>query len=100
MAFLNIIINAIEAVDENKGVIKIFSHCNEKKCLITIEDNGCGINKHDMAKIFDPYFTGKPNGMGLGLSTTHNIIRTHKGNIDVESLPGSGTKFNINLNLV
>jgi len=100
MAFLNIIINAIEAVDENKGVIKIFSHCNEKKCLITIEDNGCGIKKDDLARIFDPYFTGKPNGMGLGLSTTHNIIRTHKGNIDVQSLHGSGTKFNINLNLV
>ncbi|HKR05751.1 MAG TPA: PAS domain S-box protein [Bacteroidia bacterium] len=100
MAFLNIITNAIEAVEDNKGVIKILTHCKDKKCLIEIEDNGCGICKDDLAKIFEPYFTGKSNGMGLGLATTHNIIRTHKGYIDVESEEGKGTKFSINLNLI
>jgi PAS domain S-box-containing protein len=100
MAFLNIIINAIEAVEENNGIIKIISNCKEKKCLITIEDNGSGICKEDLNRIFEPYFTGKPNGMGLGLATTHNIIHTHKGTIDVESEEGKGTKFLINLNLI
>jgi PAS domain S-box-containing protein len=100
MAFLNIITNAIEAVEDNKGVIRILTHCKDKKCLIEIEDNGCGICKDDLAKIFEPYFTGKSNGMGLGLATTHNIIRTHKGYIDVESEEGKGTKFSINLNLI
>lgn len=100
IAFLNIIINAIESVEENKGVIKIYSRCNGKKCLVTIEDNGCGIPDDDLAKIFDPYFTGKSNGMGFGLATTHNIIRTHKGVIDVESEEGKGTKFSIGLNLI
>jgi PAS domain S-box-containing protein len=100
MAFLNIIINAIEAAEENKGVIKITSLCKEKKCLISIEDNGCGICREDLEKIFDPFFTGKTDGMGLGLATTHNIIRTHKGSIDVESEQGKGTKFSISLNLM
>lgn len=100
MAFLNIIVNAIEAVEENKGIIKITSHCKDKRCLISIEDNGCGICKDDLEKIFEPYFTGKSNGMGLGLATTHNIIHTHKGYIDVESEQGKGTKFKINLNLL
>lgn len=100
MAFLNIIINAIEAVQENSGYIKITSDCKEKRCLITIEDNGSGISKDAMARIFEPYFTSKTNGMGLGLATTHNIIRTHKGTIDVESEEGKGTKFSIHLNLV
>ena len=100
MALLNIIINAIEAVDEHKGVIKLKSNCKDKKCLITIEDNGCGICQDDLNKIFEPYFTCKTNGMGLGLSTTHNIIYSHKGNIEVESEQGKGTRFHIHLDLV
>ena len=100
MALLNIIINAIEAVEENKGIIKINTLCESKKCTITIEDNGCGISEENLAKIFEPYFTAKQNGMGLGLATTHNIIHTHKGNITVESQKGKGTKFNITLNLL
>lgn len=100
MAILNIIINAIEAVEEHKGVIKISTHCKDKKCLISIEDNGSGICKDDLPKIFEPYFTNKSTGMGLGLATTHSIIRTHNGSIDVDSEEGRGTKFKINLNLL
>ncbi len=101
LAILNIINNAIEAVEENKGVIKIASVCNDNKCVITVEDNGCGIEKNNLSHIFEPYFTAmKSNGMGLGLATTHNLISTHKGTIDVESVQGKGTKFNINLNLI
>ncbi|MEO8151080.1 MAG: ATP-binding protein [Bacteroidia bacterium] len=100
MAFLNIIINGIEAVEENKGVIRLKTDCKEKKCKISIEDNGCGISEDNLGKIFEPYFTGKSNGMGLGLATAHNIIRTHKGIINVESKPGVGTKFNIELDVL
>lgn len=100
MAFLNIIVNAIDSVEEKKGVIKITSNCKDKKCLIQIHDNGCGIESSNLSKIFEPYFTSKPNGIGLGLATTHNIILTHNGTIDVESQVGKGTKFTINLNLI
>lgn len=99
LAILNIINNAIEAVEEETGVIKIVSECDDKKCVITVEDNGCGIEKDNLPRIFEPYFTAKSNGMGLGLATTHNIISTHKGTINVESVRGKGTCFHISLNL-
>jgi PAS domain S-box-containing protein len=97
IALLNILINAIEAVEANKGVIKVGCHCDHDLCKITIEDNGCGISEEDKAKIFDPYFTGKSTGVGLGLATTRSIINTHKGRIEVESKIGQGTRFNIEL---
>jgi PAS domain S-box-containing protein len=99
IAFLNIIINAIEAVKKNTGVIRVRSSCEHGKCYITIEDNGCGISREHISKIFDPYFTSKPNGMGLGLSATQNIIHTHKGRIDIDSELERGTIFKIELDL-
>lgn len=99
IAFLNIIINAIEAVDKNSGVIKIASSCKNNICIIEIEDNGTGIPKEQINKIFDPYFTSKPNGMGLGLAATQNIISTHNGKIDIVSVMNKGTKFKIELSL-
>jgi PAS domain S-box-containing protein len=100
IAFLNILVNAIEAVQQNSGIIKVYSSCNAGKCRITIEDNGCGISRDNINKVFDPYYTSKPNGMGLGLSATQNIISTHKGTISIESEPEKGTRFNIELDLV
>lgn len=99
IAFLNIIINAIEAVNKNEGVIKIASSCDSSKCRVEIEDNGPGIPKDHLKKIFDPYFTSKPNGMGLGLAATQNIISTHNGTIDIQSEENKGTKFRIELDL-
>jgi signal transduction histidine kinase len=99
IAFLNIIINAIEAVDKNEGVIRIVSNCNSSKCTVEIEDNGPGIPKDHLKKIFDPYFTSKPNGMGLGLAATQNIITTHNGTIEIQSEENKGTKFKIELDL-
>jgi PAS domain S-box-containing protein len=98
IALLNIIINAIESVEANKGVIKIAHKCENKKCVVSIEDNGCGISEENLIKIFDPYFTGKSTGVGLGLATTRSIIHTHQGKIDVESEVNKGTKFSIELN--
>lgn len=99
IAFLNILINAIEAVNKNTGVIKIDGVCKDDKCTIEIEDNGSGIPREHVKKIFDPYFTSKPNGMGLGLAATQNIIHTHKGSIEIESEENKGTKFKIELDL-
>ncbi|MCW3086158.1 MAG: signal transduction histidine kinase, nitrogen specific, NtrB [Bacteroidetes bacterium] len=99
IAFLNILINAIEAVEANKGVIRIVASSGNKKCFITIEDNGCGIDDEHLTKVFDPYFTSKPTGMGLGLATTRNIIQTHHGKIELQTELNKGTKFNIELEL-
>jgi PAS domain S-box-containing protein len=98
IALLNILMNAIEAVEANAGEISIKYKCENKKCLISIKDNGCGIKEDYLGKIFDPYFTGKSTGVGLGLATTRSIINMHNGKIDVETQVGKGTVFHIELN--
>ncbi len=98
IALLNIFINAIEAMEEENGILTLSTRGEDNCCVIEVEDNGKGIPESDIGRIFDPFFSGKPKGTGLGLSTTHNIIRTHNGTIDVSNTPGTGTKFTIKLN--
>lgn len=93
IAFLNIIINAIEAMSDGEGILKINTLGEKEIAQVEIEDNGSGIPKEHLNKLFDAFFTGKRNGIGLGLTSTHNIISTHKGNIDIKSEVGAGTKF-------
>lgn len=98
IALLNIIVNAIEAMEEGKGVLTIGTAEINGKCCITIKDNGSGISRDALGKLFEPYFTGKPKGTGLGLTATQNIVLNHKGSIDVESEEGKGSTFIITLN--
>ena len=83
IAFLNIIINAIEAMEPGKGVLEIKIANLHQNCLITIKDNGSGMDKDSLLRIFEPYFTSKSEGNGLGLTHTQNIILNHKGKINV-----------------
>ena len=99
LALLNIIVNAIEAMQPEKGVLIIRTRKADDKCVIEIADNGSGIEEEASQKIFEPYFTSKQKGTGLGLTNTQNIILNHKGNISVKSNPGAGTSFFIYLNL-
>lgn len=100
IAILNIIVNAIEAMEAGKGILKISTGTVNKKCCLKISDNGNGISKDSLGKLFEPYFTGKPKGTGLGLTSTQNIILNHKGSIDVESEEGKGSTFIITLNFM
>ncbi len=68
---------------------------NQKAIMITIRDNGCGIPKDLMDRLFLPFFTTKKNGNGLGLALSHKIIQEHGGTITVESQEGQGTTFTI-----
>jgi signal transduction histidine kinase len=95
IAFLNIIVNAIEAMETEKGVLKITTEALEKKCKVIIADNGEGMNEETVSKLFEPFFTNKDNGNGLGLTNTQNIILNHKGRIEVDSEEGAGTTFTI-----
>jgi signal transduction histidine kinase len=95
MAFLNLITNAIEAMEEDKGVLKIATRSHGELIQVVFADNGSGISEEHMDKIFEPYFTGKNNGMGIGLSTTMSIIHAHHGRIEVQSELGTGTTFTI-----
>jgi signal transduction histidine kinase len=93
-ALINIILNAIEAT-EPAGKIVLSVRCSPKRdeVEILIIDNGIGISEDNLGKIFDPFFTNKEDGIGLGLSITQGIIEQHGGTIDVESTPGRGTTF-------
>jgi PAS domain S-box-containing protein len=95
MAFLNLITNAIEAMEEDIGILKIATKSHGDMMQVIFADNGSGISEEHMDKIFEPYFTGKNNGMGIGLSTTMSIIHAHHGRIDVQSELGKGTTFTI-----
>jgi signal transduction histidine kinase len=99
IAFLNIIVNAIEAMQPDKGVLSIQTKADNGKCWIEIKDNGSGMDKESLSKLFEPYFTKKPKGTGLGLTNTHNIILNHKGSIEVESELGKGSSFKISLDM-
>jgi two-component system, cell cycle sensor histidine kinase and response regulator CckA len=104
----NLIINAMQAMPEG-GRIKLQTEVLSlnngdilllpagKYAKISVSDTGYGIAKENLEKIFDPYFTTKEEGTGLGLSVVYSIVRRHGGNVTVESTPGSGTSFNIYL---
>lgn len=95
LAFSNIIINATEAIAGPGGQISIVVDTNEKFNSVTIKDNGCGISEENISRLFEPYFTSKRNGMGLGLASTLNIIQSNKATIDVKSEVNVGTAFTI-----
>ncbi len=99
--FWNLLINACQALP-NGGEIKIsaapVSHSGDTEWLrVTISDNGQGIAREDIDKIFHPFFTTKTGGTGLGLAIVYRIIEDHGGTIDVESEPGKGARFRIML---
>ncbi|MEO7263437.1 MAG: ATP-binding protein [Ferruginibacter sp.] len=93
IAILNIIINAIEAMTEGIGELSIEIKKESGKLQLTIKDNGCGISEENLQRLFEPYFTAKRNGMGLGLATTLNILQSHKAEVEVQSKMDEGTSF-------
>ncbi len=97
IAFLNIVINAIEAMTPGKGVLTISTKRIHDKAVIKISDNGPGIPEEQQGRLFDPFYTSKAKGTGLGLTSTQNILLNHKGTIHVESEMGKGTAFTITL---
>ena len=97
MALLNIVVNAIEAVEEQTGQITVETKLEGDEAAITITDNGPGISPDNLSSLFQPYFTGKKNGIGLGLATTHSFVQAHNGNIEVNSEVGKGTSFIVRL---
>ena len=94
IALLNIIVNAIEAKSDN-GIIQISTEAKNGNCVVKISDNGKGMAKPEVERLFEPYFTTKEKGNGLGLANSQNIVLGHEGNISVESEYGKGTTFTI-----
>ncbi|MBF0216837.1 MAG: HAMP domain-containing protein [Candidatus Omnitrophica bacterium] len=88
--FTNVLTNAIEAMPDG-GKINVTGHEDGANVVVAVKDEGVGIPEENIEKIFQPLFTGKPRGTGLGLSVTSKIMKAHKGSIEVESVEGKGT---------
>jgi two-component system NtrC family sensor kinase len=97
-AVLNLAVNAIEAAGEGDEV-SIAAYDTQDRDVaaqaIEVRDTGAGITPGDLDQLFQPFFTTKPAGTGLGLSVAENIVRSHEGRIEVESTVGTGTTFRI-----
>lgn len=94
IAFSNILSNAIDAIGENQGTITVRIKSEKENLVIEFEDSGSGIKKEDIGKMFQPLFTTKPHGTGLGLSSVRDIVAAHGGAVSVTSPP---TIFTITL---
>jgi two-component system sensor histidine kinase HydH len=95
-AFLNMALNAIQAMPQG-GVLTVQSTLRGDIIEVTISDTGVGIAEDNKKKLFNPFFTTKKNGTGLGLVITYRIIENHRGTIDVVSKPGKGTTFMVRI---
>lgn len=104
-AIQNIVVNAEEAMPSG-GLIKVAAfntseakerHLGSPHVCIRVEDSGAGIREADLEKVFDPYYTTKEGGSGLGLAAAHSIIRNHGGFMEAESAPGRGSAFSVYL---
>lgn len=96
IAFVNIIINAVEAMDESAQPTLFFRiKYQENSLLVQIEDNGKGMDEETVKHIFDPFFTKRKSGLGLGMTATLSILSMHKATIKIDSKEGVGTVFNL-----
>jgi len=112
---MNLVINASESLEERAGSVRVRTgtaqldaaaiaamlHASDAApgLFVTLEvtDEGCGMSAETLMKIFDPFYTTKFTGRGLGLAVVHGIFRTHKGALLVESTPGRGSSFRLHL---
>ncbi|SQB89904.1 sensory transduction protein kinase [Clostridium tetanomorphum] len=90
---INLILNAIESMDKEFKTINIYMNKENEKNVLYIEDNGCGIDEEYLDKIFNPFYTTKANGTGLGLFVSYQLLLENKVNIFLHSVKGKGTKF-------
>lgn len=99
--FSNILDNAYQAFDDKKGRIIISVGCDKKKDTLNIvfTDNGCGMEEPELYKAFEPFFTTRSRGMGLGLSVCRQVVNLHSGAIDIKSKKGEGTSVYVSLPL-
>jgi len=97
----NIINNAYQSLPPEDGCIEMLgSVSNNIQLHLHIKDNGCGIEKEDLEKVFDPFYTSKSRGTGLGLTICKELIKLHNGNIEIQSQTGQGTSVKISLPLM
>jgi len=98
--FYNLINNALHAMPEGNGSLEIISRQMDSCIEIIFKDSGSGINADNLEQIFEPLFTTKAKGVGMGLTIVRNFVEKHGGEIHIESKPGKGSTFTIKLPIV
>ncbi len=94
--FLNLILNALEAMgDEGTLTVCATYHAEEGMLQVTIEDTGCGMSEETLSRVFDLFFTTKPQGTGLGMAISRSVVDLHGGRIDIESRLRQGTRVRV-----
>ena len=100
--FTNVIDNSIDAMESNAGQRRLefgIVNLHPGTASVVIRDNGCGIAEDKLAKIFNPFYTTKKNGTGLGMGIAKKVMDAHSGRIEVQSKPGTGTEFRLSIPL-
>jgi hypothetical protein len=94
---MNLLANALDAVESSgtSGRIRVSTELQEGRAVVSVSDNGAGLSPESIPLIFEPFYTTKPTGMGLGLAICHQIVTHHQGEIRVSSSPGEGATFSI-----
>jgi two-component system sensor histidine kinase HydH len=92
----NLCLNAVEAMPEG-GELRVAAAVHGDMLEVTISDTGEGIAASDISHVFEPFFSTKSEGTGLGLALVHRVVQEHGGEIDVRSAPGLGTTFTLTL---
>jgi signal transduction histidine kinase len=95
-AVLNLMLNAEHAMPKG-GELILTTRCETHSVVLDVIDTGVGMSEEIRSKVFDPFFSTRANGSGLGLPTTRKIVEAHGGSIDIQSVPGKGTRFSIRL---
>jgi len=94
LALGNLVTNALEAMP-NGGSLEISLVTEPNRVLLTVKDTGVGISSEDLSRVFDPFFSTKPQGTGMGLTAVHHIVANHLGEVQIESKPGQGTAVHL-----
>jgi signal transduction histidine kinase len=94
---INLILNAAEALASNGGIITLRSSQDGQQVCLSVSDNGPGIAPEYQMRLFEPLFTTKTRGLGLGLAISQEIAQRHDGHITAHSTPGRGTTFTVML---
>lgn len=92
----NVILNAFQAMPEG-GTLTVRTQATDNKVFLIIEDTGIGVSKENLSKVFDPFFSTKGTGFGLGLAMTKRVVEEHGGKVDFQSMEGKGTTVSITL---
>jgi len=99
--FVNLFLNAAQAIEDD-GIIAVRTRIEpeSKRIIVIVDDDGCGISNDHIDKIFEPFFSTKKNGSGLGLAVSYGIIRNHHGTLKASKTPDNKTRFTISLPVI